>query len=73
MMFEVYLGFSDPGNQYLGRPLDGLLPNKASFYALLPHFTCGLENQYISEAMNLCFKDIISQNTDPFQGRNIAN
>ena len=32
-----------------------------------------MENQYISEAINLCFKVIISQNTDSFQGRNIAN
>ena len=73
MMFEVYLGFADPGDQYLGRLLSGLLPNEASYDALLPHFTCGMENQYISEAMNLCFKGMISQNIDPFQGRNIAN
>ena len=73
MMFEVYLIFADPGDQYLGILLAGLLPKKASFAALPPHFTCGMENQYIPEAMNLCFKGIISQNTDPFQVRNIAN
>ena len=72
-MFEVYLIFEDTGNQYLGILLAGLLLNEASFAALPPHFTCGMENQYIPEATNLCFKGIISQNTDPFQCRNIAN
>ena len=27
MMFEVYLGFTEPGDQYLGQLLAGLLPN----------------------------------------------
>ena len=55
MIIEVYLGFEDPGYQYLGRLLAGLLPNEALFATLPPHFTCGKENQYISEANNLCF------------------
>ena len=66
MMFKVYLGFVEPGDQYMGRLLDVLLPNEALFDALPPNLTCGMENQYISEAINIWFKC-------PFQGRNIAN
>ena len=73
MMFKIYLSFAEPFDQYLGIFLAGLLPNESSFAYFLPHLNCGMENQYISEAMNLCFKGIISQNTDPFQGRKIAN
>ena len=55
MMFEVYLGFAEPGDQYLGRLLAGLLQNSAEFAVIPPHFTCGMENEFIAEAMKLCF------------------
>ena len=59
MMFEVYLGFAEPGNQYLGRLLARLLPNSAEFVVIPPHFLCGMENKYIAEATNLCFRRIV--------------
>ena len=66
MMFEVCLGFAEPGDQYLGRLLAGLLPNSAEFAVIPPHFLCGMENKYLAEAMNLCFRGIIDN-----AGRNI--
>ena len=63
-MFDIYLGFAEPGDQYLGRLLAGLDPNKAEFATLPPHFVEGMENEYISEAMNLCFKGIMDKVTD---------
>ena len=66
MMFEVYLVCADPGDKFSGILISGLLTNEAPFAALPPHFTCRMENQYISEAMNLCFKGITRQNNDPF-------
>ena len=63
-MFDIYLGFAEPGDQYLGRLLAGLDPNKSEFATLPPHFVEGMENEYISEAMNLCFKGIMDKVTD---------
>ena len=63
MMFEVYLGFAEPGNQYLGRLLAGLLPNSAEFGCIPPHFICGMENRVINEAMKLCFSSIFSSSS----------
>ena len=62
----MYLGFAEPGDQYLGRLLAGLLPNSAEFAVIPPHFLCGMENKYLAEAMNLCFRGIIDN-----AGRNI--
>ena len=59
MMFEVYLGFAEPGDQYLGRLLAGLLPNSADFAVIPPHFSCGMENDFVAEAMHSCFKGIL--------------
>ena len=73
MVFEVYLGFVEPGDQYLGRLLAGFSPNDASFGCLPPHFECGMENKYVKEAMNLCFCSILDQNVDPFQSDRIEN
>ena len=61
MMFDVYLGFAEPGDQYLGRLLAGLDPNKGSFSCIPPHFTEGMENDDIKEAMELCFKGIMDK------------
>ena len=59
MMFEVYLGFAEPGDQYLGRLLAGLLPNSADFAVIPPHFSCGMENKFVAEAMHSCLKGIL--------------
>ena len=50
---EVYLGFAEPGDQYLGRLLAGLLPNDSSFSCIPPHFIFGMENESIKEAIAL--------------------
>ena len=55
MMFEIYLGFAKPGDQYLGRLLAGLLPNSAKFAAIPPHFRVGMENEHIREAIIYAF------------------
>lgn len=59
VMFDIYLGFAEPGDCYLGRILAGLSPNKANFDVIPPHFTVGMENTYVKEAMELCFKCIL--------------
>ena len=69
MMFEIYLGFAEPGDQYLGRLLAGLLPNSADFAVIPPHFTCGMENEFVNEAMNLCFRGIIERD----EGGNVSS
>ena len=48
MMFEVYLGFADPGDQYLGRLLAGLLPNSEDFSVILLNFISGTENEFVA-------------------------
>jgi hypothetical protein len=74
MMFEVYLGFAEPGYHYLGHLLAGLHPNKMSFAALPPHFICTMEdNVHVKEAMQLCFKGIIDQEDDQYGGDNVGN
>jgi hypothetical protein len=73
MMFEVYLGFAEPADQYLGRLLAGLEPNRATFACIPPHFVCGMENEFVKEAMNLCFSGIMNQIHDPFQRGNPDN
>ena len=60
MMFEVYLGFADPEDPYLGRLLAGLLPNSAGFSLIPPHFICGTENEFVAGAMNSCFRGKIN-------------
>ena len=73
IMFDIYFKFAELGDHNLGRLFPRLLTNKESLAALQPHFTWGMENQYISEAMNISFKGIISINIEPFQGINIDN
>ena len=38
-VIDIYLGFSEPGDQYLGFILAGFSPNSATFSCLPPHFT----------------------------------
>jgi hypothetical protein len=59
MMFEIYLDFAEPGDQYLGQLLAGLLPNSAAFAVLPPHFIIGMQNEHINEATNPCYRGII--------------
>ena len=58
MLFEVYLGFADPGDQYLGQLLARLLPNSADFVVIPPHlYVIWRMNLW---SMNSCFRGIIT-------------
>jgi hypothetical protein len=57
-VFDVYLQFADPGDQYLGRILAGLDPNTSDFALLPPHFTIPSTNQDIDEALVMCFGNL---------------
>ena len=46
----------------------GLLPNSADFVVILPHFSCGMDNKFVAEAMSSCFRGILDD-----AGRNNAN
>jgi hypothetical protein len=57
-VFDIYLQFADPGDQYLGRILAGLDPNSAEFASLPPHFTIPSTNRDVEEALEICFGDL---------------
>ena len=57
---ELYIKQSHIGDCYVGRCLAGLDPDDVDFGILPPHFTAGMENEYIQEAMALCFGPIIN-------------
>jgi hypothetical protein len=56
---DIYYNFALPGDHYVGRILAGLDPNSTSFWVLPPHFTCGLENQYVKEGIELCYGKLL--------------
>jgi hypothetical protein len=56
---DIYYNFALPGDHYVGRILAGLDPNSTSFRVLPPHFTCGLENQYVKEGIELCYGKLL--------------
>jgi len=58
-IFDIYLQFAEPGDQYLGRLIVGLDPNSPNFDVLPPHFKGGTDNEHIQRAMELCFGPII--------------
>ena len=60
-VFDVYWTFAHAGYLYIGRILAGLDPNSANFACIPPHFEEGMENPHISEAMNLCFKNVMKK------------
>ena len=55
VVFDVYLQFAEPGDQFLGRILAGLLdPNSAEFAVLPPYFTVGpKENADVAQALKI--------------------
>ena len=67
MMFEVYLRFFKPRDQYLVRLLASLLRNAADLLVIWSHFTRGMENEFIAEAMELCFQGIIDTGTNKIE------
>ena len=56
---DIYYNFALPGDHYVGRILAGLDPNSTNFRVLPPHFTCGLENEYVREGIDLCHRKIL--------------
>lgn len=61
-VLDIYWQWSKLGDTYLGRLLAGLSPDKGDEFATLPpHFTEGMENVHIREAMQLCFGPIIAK------------
>ena len=67
---DIYFNFAQPGDHYIGRMLAGLDPTSTTFQVLPPHFTCGLENEYVREAVQMCYGRVISlrQNLDYLPG-----
>ena len=60
-VLEVYWRFSTQGDTYLGRCLAGLLPDEENFGVLPPHFTVGMENEFVERGMKLCFGVILDR------------
>jgi hypothetical protein len=60
-VLDVYWKFAEAGDQYLGRILAGFLPNKTTFDTLPPHFTVGLENQKVKDAVALCWPKLFQR------------
>ena len=58
-VFDIYWLFASAGDFFLGRILAGLDPNSAKFEVLPPHFTVGLENEFVKNSMQRCFPNIM--------------
>jgi hypothetical protein len=59
-IFDIYLLFVDPGDNYLGRLLAGLDPNSGDFAFLPPHFDLSPGHPDIQEALEICFGNILN-------------
>jgi hypothetical protein len=59
-IFNIYLLFAEPGDNYLGRILSGLDPNSGDFAVLPPHFDLSPCHPYIKEALKMCFGNILN-------------
>lgn len=60
-VWDVYIKFNAIGDTYLGRCLAGLLPSNEDFNILPPHFTVGMDNKHVKEAMKQCFGVILDR------------
>ena len=60
-VWDVYIKFNAIGDTYLGRCLAGLLPSDKDFNILPPHFTVGMDNKHVNEAMKQCFGVILGR------------
>ena len=66
-VFDIYWLFAESGDQYCGRILAGLDPHSPSFETLPPHFTAGMENNSINDAMQRCFPSILKKHSTETQ------
>jgi hypothetical protein len=57
---DIYFNFAQPGDHYIGRMLAGLDSTSSTFGVLPPHFTCGIENNDVKEALYSCFGGILN-------------
>ena len=58
-VLDIYWRWSAQGDTYLGRLLCGLDPDDLDFGILPPYFKEGAANEYVAEAMRLCFGPIL--------------
>ena len=61
-VFDIYWLFAEAGDYYCDCILAGLDPNTTTFEVLPPHFTVGMENIHVKEAVNICFPNISKLN-----------
>lgn len=60
---RVYFKFAEKGDHVIGRILGGLDPDSADFDVLHPHWTVP-DDEHIKEAIELCFRNILSMLED---------
>jgi hypothetical protein len=58
-IIDIYFLFAESCDQYFGRCLAILRPNSVDFATLPPHFTAGMENHLVAEAIGICFGNIL--------------
>ena len=61
-VLDVYWHFSEPRDQFLGRVLAGLDPNKAKFATMPPHFIMEgnlMNDEDVKEAMCVIYGPIL--------------
>ena len=71
-VFDIYWLYAESGDQYCGRILSGLDPHSSSFGTLPPHFTVGMENEYVKDAMHRCFPNIFQKHGTETQNNMIG-
>lgn len=71
-VFDIYWLYAECGDQYCGRILSGLDPHSSSFGTLPPHFTVGMENEYIKDAMHRCYPNIFGKYSTEAQNNMIG-
>ena len=60
-VLALYWKWLHLGDCYVCRSLSGLDPDSKEFNTLPSHFTADMDNDYIMEAMNLCFGPIMAK------------
>jgi hypothetical protein len=60
VVFDIYLLFAEPGDNYLGRLLAGLDLNSGDLVVLPPHFDLSPGHPDIQEALEICFGNILN-------------
>ena len=61
-VIDIYWRYAEAGDHYLGRMLAGWDCSESDFDTLPPHFTVGLDNEFVAKAMKMCFGNIMLKN-----------